>query len=147
MGSSLDAHATILADPQVAPIIQCIVLARRNSDFDTAHHLIQPDLCRSQAAIGKRSRMDLSADCHRAHLSQQLDAHECRMAIDPVGVADRDPRYHQIHHSSDPLHYRSNRGSLLTVWDRMFGTYFDRNAAKEKLSSGISERVSPCGLC
>jgi len=56
------------------------------------------------------------------------------------------PRYHQIHHSSDPLHYRSNLGSLLTVWDRMFGTYFNPNTAKEKLSFGIREKVSPVRL-
>ena len=32
------------------------------------------------------------------------------------------PRYHQIHHSDDPQHYRSNMASLLTIWDRLFGT-------------------------
>ena len=52
------------------------------------------------------------------------------------------PRYHQINHSSDPQHYRSNLGSLLTVWDRLFGTYCDPNVANKKLSFGIGEKVT-----
>lgn len=56
------------------------------------------------------------------------------------------PRYHQIHHSSDPQHYRSNLGSLLTVWDRLFGTYCDPNVANKKLSFGIGEKVTAVRL-
>jgi sterol desaturase/sphingolipid hydroxylase (fatty acid hydroxylase superfamily) len=32
------------------------------------------------------------------------------------------PQYHHLHHSVDPVHYNSNYGTLLMVWDYMFGT-------------------------
>jgi sterol desaturase/sphingolipid hydroxylase (fatty acid hydroxylase superfamily) len=56
------------------------------------------------------------------------------------------PRYHQVHHSNDPSHYRFNMGSLLTVWDRTFGTYFNPAAVKRELSFGIGERTHPMRL-
>jgi sterol desaturase/sphingolipid hydroxylase (fatty acid hydroxylase superfamily) len=33
------------------------------------------------------------------------------------------PAHHQIHHSDDPAHFNRNFGNLLTVFDRMFGTF------------------------
>lgn len=56
------------------------------------------------------------------------------------------PRYHHLHHSDDPLHYRSNLGSLFTVWDRMFGTYFDPSRVTRSLRFGIGERINPVRL-
>ena len=56
------------------------------------------------------------------------------------------PRYHHIHHSSDPMHFRSNLGSLLTVWDRMLGTYFDPKKVSRPLDFGIGQRISPVRL-
>lgn len=32
------------------------------------------------------------------------------------------PAHHQIHHSADPAHFGKNLGSVLAVWDRLFGT-------------------------
>ncbi|MEK4033733.1 sterol desaturase family protein [Methylocystis sp. IM3] len=32
------------------------------------------------------------------------------------------PAHHQIHHSKDPQHFNRNLGSVLAVWDWMFGT-------------------------
>ncbi|WP_457797574.1 sterol desaturase family protein [Methylocystis sp. S23] len=32
------------------------------------------------------------------------------------------PAHHQIHHSCDPKHFNRNLGSVLAVWDWMFGT-------------------------
>lgn len=32
------------------------------------------------------------------------------------------PRFHGVHHSTDPRHYGSNFGMLLSLWDRLFGT-------------------------
>jgi sterol desaturase/sphingolipid hydroxylase (fatty acid hydroxylase superfamily) len=55
------------------------------------------------------------------------------------------PRYHHIHHSSDPRHYTANMGSLLTVWDRLFGTYVDPEKVGE-ISFGIGEVKSPVRL-
>jgi sterol desaturase/sphingolipid hydroxylase (fatty acid hydroxylase superfamily) len=48
------------------------------------------------------------------------------------------PRYHHIHHSNDPRHYKANLGSLLTIWDRLFGTYVNPDEVKE-ISFGIDE--------
>lgn len=31
------------------------------------------------------------------------------------------PRMHQLHHSTDPAHYDRNFGTILSVWDAMFG--------------------------
>jgi sterol desaturase/sphingolipid hydroxylase (fatty acid hydroxylase superfamily) len=56
------------------------------------------------------------------------------------------PRYHQIHHSDNPSHHVRNLASLLTVWDRIFGTYFSPDEVKQELSFGIGERVHPLRL-
>jgi sterol desaturase/sphingolipid hydroxylase (fatty acid hydroxylase superfamily) len=56
------------------------------------------------------------------------------------------PRYHHVHHSDNPTHYRSNLGSLMTVWDRIFGTYFDPVKVKETLIFGIGEKIVPMRL-
>jgi sterol desaturase/sphingolipid hydroxylase (fatty acid hydroxylase superfamily) len=32
------------------------------------------------------------------------------------------PRFHEIHHSSRPEHLNRNYGSVLSIWDRLFGT-------------------------
>lgn len=48
------------------------------------------------------------------------------------------PRYHQIHHSANPKHYVANFGDLLTIWDRLFGTYVDPDTVRgAELSFGI----------
>jgi sterol desaturase/sphingolipid hydroxylase (fatty acid hydroxylase superfamily) len=51
------------------------------------------------------------------------------------------PRYHHIHHSDDPHHYLANLGSLLTVWDRLFGTYVNPDQVRE-ISFGTGESNS-----
>jgi len=33
------------------------------------------------------------------------------------------PAMHRSHHSRDPAHYNANYGSLLSLWDRLFGTH------------------------
>jgi len=42
------------------------------------------------------------------------------------------PRYHHIHHSADVEQHDGNYGSLLSIWDRMFGTYIDPDVARPK---------------
>jgi sterol desaturase/sphingolipid hydroxylase (fatty acid hydroxylase superfamily) len=32
------------------------------------------------------------------------------------------PAHHQIHHSRDPAHFNRNLGSVLAIWDWLFGT-------------------------
>ena len=56
------------------------------------------------------------------------------------------PRYHHVHHSDKPIHYCANFGSLLTAWDRLFGTYFDPEKVEQELTFGIRERVTPLRL-
>ena len=45
------------------------------------------------------------------------------------------PGLHRVHHSDDPAHYGTNFGGVLTVWDRLFGTW--RPAGTEKLRFGV----------
>jgi sterol desaturase/sphingolipid hydroxylase (fatty acid hydroxylase superfamily) len=52
------------------------------------------------------------------------------------------PRSHHIHHSKDPQHHGSNFGVVLSVWDRLFGTFRSpRDIDPETLRFGIGERV------
>lgn len=56
------------------------------------------------------------------------------------------PRYHHIHHSDDPRFYMKNLGSLLTVWDRLFGTYLNPDRAEPHLTFGTGSRDNPIRL-
>ncbi|HNL87645.1 MAG TPA: sterol desaturase family protein [Nitrospira sp.] len=56
------------------------------------------------------------------------------------------PRYHHIHHSSDPAHQMKNMGALLTIWDRLFGTYYDPDQIQRPLSFGLNEQVASARL-
>ena len=51
------------------------------------------------------------------------------------------PRYHHVHHSDNPAHYRGNLAALFPIWDRIFGTYVDPEGVRRPLSFGIGERV------
>lgn len=52
------------------------------------------------------------------------------------------PRIHHVHHSLDPRHRNRNFGSVLCIWDRMFGTFFDPDDVDEPLQFGIPETVA-----
>lgn len=57
------------------------------------------------------------------------------------------PRYHHIHHSDNPEHYGKNLSNLLTVWDRLFGTYLNPDSVVEsQLSFGIGNKENPIRL-
>ena len=56
------------------------------------------------------------------------------------------PRYHHIHHSKAAAHQTANLGALLTIWDRLFGTYYSPDNVKEESSFGLTERVSAARL-
>jgi len=52
------------------------------------------------------------------------------------------PRSHEIHHSDDPDHYNSNFGVLLSIWDRMFGTFKSpREVDAAAMRFGITDKV------
>lgn len=46
------------------------------------------------------------------------------------------PRFHQIHHSSAHMHLDKNYGGILTVWDRLFGSYHD---GREPITYGLTK--------
>jgi sterol desaturase/sphingolipid hydroxylase (fatty acid hydroxylase superfamily) len=45
------------------------------------------------------------------------------------------PASHRVHHSNNPEHYGKNLGSILIIWDRIFGTYYQPKG--EFLTFGI----------
>ena len=48
------------------------------------------------------------------------------------------PGMHQVHHSADPAHHDSNYANILSVWDRLFGTFMVLDAAsRERLRFGV----------
>ena len=51
------------------------------------------------------------------------------------------PRYHFVHHGADPKLNNSNFGFLLTVWDRMFGTYVSPNSVPDDFPLGLNYKV------
>jgi sterol desaturase/sphingolipid hydroxylase (fatty acid hydroxylase superfamily) len=56
------------------------------------------------------------------------------------------PRYHHIHHSVDPAHYRGNLAALFPIWDHLFGTFVDPDTVPKNLVFGIDEKVPPIRL-
>jgi sterol desaturase/sphingolipid hydroxylase (fatty acid hydroxylase superfamily) len=52
------------------------------------------------------------------------------------------PRYHHVHHSSDPRHHGMNLSATFTVWDRLFGTYIDPEDVGE-ISFGVGTPLPP----
>jgi sterol desaturase/sphingolipid hydroxylase (fatty acid hydroxylase superfamily) len=57
----------------------------------------------------------------------------------PAGRVVLSPAHHQIHHSSDPVHYDKNFGSCLAVWDWVFGTLFIPSKEPTKLHFGVDK--------
>jgi sterol desaturase/sphingolipid hydroxylase (fatty acid hydroxylase superfamily) len=51
------------------------------------------------------------------------------------------PRYHFVHHGADPTLNNSNFGFLLTVWDRMFGTYTNPDHVRKDFPLGLNYEV------
>ena len=52
------------------------------------------------------------------------------------------PRTHEIHHSDNPDHFNSNFGVLLSVWDRLFGTFTSpRQVDSSAIRFGITDKV------
>ena len=47
------------------------------------------------------------------------------------------PAHHQVHHSTNPVHFNKNLGSCLAVWDWVFGTLHIPAKAPERLVFGV----------
>jgi sterol desaturase/sphingolipid hydroxylase (fatty acid hydroxylase superfamily) len=54
------------------------------------------------------------------------------------------PRYHRIHHASD-RRMRKNLAFVLTLWDRLFGTYLDPRLIPDDFTLGLDEPRTPTG--
>ena len=71
------------------------------------------------------------------YAGQQLLAHTGRpWTLGPVGWLVVSPAWHAVHHSSLPRHRDRNFGSILSVWDRAFGTACEEVGA---WPSGLSQ--------
>lgn len=53
------------------------------------------------------------------------------------------PAHHQIHHSSNPIHFDKNMGSCIAVFDWMFGTLHLPTRQREKLTFGTESSADP----
>jgi sterol desaturase/sphingolipid hydroxylase (fatty acid hydroxylase superfamily) len=51
------------------------------------------------------------------------------------------PHMHWIHHSRHPREHNANFGTILSVWDRLFGTYFIQTA-QEEIRVGLEQYPS-----
>ena len=47
------------------------------------------------------------------------------------------PSLHWLHHSTNPKHFNSNYGQVITLWDKCFGTYLDESYLNEIEGFGI----------
>lgn len=50
------------------------------------------------------------------------------------------PAHHQIHHSTNPVHFNKNLGSGLCIWDWAFGTLHVPSRKREKLIFGVDPK-------
>jgi len=49
------------------------------------------------------------------------------------------PAHHQIHHSTNPIHFNKNLGSSLAIFDWLFGTLHLPQKKREKLTFGVED--------
>jgi sterol desaturase/sphingolipid hydroxylase (fatty acid hydroxylase superfamily) len=58
-------------------------------------------------------------------------------ALQPLSVLIVTPDFHRIHHSSETRHQSSNLGALLTIWDRLFGSFVALAELDENTTFGL----------
>ena len=51
------------------------------------------------------------------------------------------PAHHQIHHSTNPIHFNKNLGSCLAIFDWMFGTLHIPAKSPERLTYGVEPAI------
>ena len=47
------------------------------------------------------------------------------------------PDFHRVHHSSEADHQACNLGTILTIWDRIFGSYIPASRMDDKITFGL----------
>ena len=72
---------------------------------------------------------------------QHFNHANIRWGLGPLGWLLVTPRYHFVHHGADPRLNGCNFGFLLTIWDRMFGTYADPARVPADFPLGLNYRV------
>jgi sterol desaturase/sphingolipid hydroxylase (fatty acid hydroxylase superfamily) len=50
------------------------------------------------------------------------------------------PAHHQVHHSTNPIHFDKNLGAGLAIWDWLFGTLHMPSRKRERLTFGVEPR-------
>ena len=78
--------------------------------------------------------MALGANLRHSHVKLKYPSWVENWLISPV--------QHQVHHSDNPVHYDRNLGSVLSVWDRIFGTLIKSKEVK-KIKFGLGEKENP----
>lgn len=58
--------------------------------------------------------------------------------LGPVETAFNTPSHHRVHHGSNPLYIDRNHGSILILWDRLFGTF---QPEKERVVYGLTKNI------
>jgi sterol desaturase/sphingolipid hydroxylase (fatty acid hydroxylase superfamily) len=53
------------------------------------------------------------------------------------------PGMHRVHHSVDAAEYNGNYGTVLSIWDRMFGTYRQRPHGQDVVAFGVDPFTAP----
>ncbi|OKH99751.1 C-5 sterol desaturase [Streptomyces sp. CB02923] len=82
---------------------------------------------------------------HSVHLLYGLFAHTEKIGklpkfIEAVFVT---PSHHRVHHGSDPEYLDKNYGSILIVWDRMFGTF---QPELHRPTYGLTQQIDTHGI-
>ena len=57
-----------------------------------------------------------------------------------LGAVFVSPAHHQVHHSTNPIHFNKNLGSVLAIWDWLFGTLHVPARTRERLSFGLGDQ-------
>jgi sterol desaturase/sphingolipid hydroxylase (fatty acid hydroxylase superfamily) len=60
-----------------------------------------------------------------------------------LGCLFMSPAHHQMHHSSNPVHFNRNMGASLAIWDWLFGTLAMPQREPLKLKFGTSQTSDP----
>jgi sterol desaturase/sphingolipid hydroxylase (fatty acid hydroxylase superfamily) len=47
---------------------------------------------------------------------------------------------HYIHHSINSKHFNKNFGDVFTIWDRVFGSYYNGDSTKDKIILGVEDK-------
>jgi len=70
-----------------------------------------------------QNSLDVVLAFYLVHRIQDAFNHSnIRLNLGPLRYVFVTPQSHRIHHSSEPRHYDSNYGAILSVWDHVFGT-------------------------